>query len=99
MPKRKPPGAAANDPAKRQLASLIAQAMDSRHLCQFSAAIRMGIDQPKVSHILHQQLAGYSVQRLITLLLSLGCDVDIAVRLAPGTRRRGALRVTSTLSS
>jgi predicted XRE-type DNA-binding protein len=85
------------DPIKSQLAAMIADAMRDRHLCQYGAARRMGIDQPKVSRILHRRLDGYSTQRLINLLIALGCDVDIVVRPAPRSRKQGLLRVGTTL--
>lgn len=88
-----------NDPLKRQLATLIADAMRARGLCQFRGPSRMGIDQPKISRILHAKLDGFSVTRLLNLLLALGCDIDIEIRLAPRTRKQGVLRVTTDLSS
>ena len=55
----------------------------------------MGIDQPKVSHILRGRLRGYSTQRLIEFLNALGRDVEILVRAAPKSRKRGRLHVAA----
>ncbi|HEY5086996.1 MAG TPA: helix-turn-helix transcriptional regulator [Gemmatimonadaceae bacterium] len=99
MARRKRIEVGARDPIKRQLAAMVADAMRERHLCQYRAATRMGIDQPKVSHILHGQLDGYSMQRLIDFLIALGCDVDIVVRLAPRSQKHGLLRAGTALSS
>jgi predicted XRE-type DNA-binding protein len=52
----------------------------------------MGIDQPKVSHLLYGRLAGFSAECLMTWLTALGQDVDIVVR-RPRRRRVGRLRV------
>jgi predicted XRE-type DNA-binding protein len=84
---------------KSQLATMIGDAIRDRHLSQYVAAILMGIDQPKVSHVLRGRLRGYSTQRLIGFLTALGRDVDIVVRPRPRSRRRGRLRVGPTLSS
>ena len=54
----------------------------------------MGIDQPKVSHLLHGRLAGFSTDRLLTWLTALGQDVEIIVR-TPHRRRQGRLRVSA----
>lgn len=77
---------------KAQLASQIARIIASRTLTQGAAAAIMGIDQPKVSHLLHGRLAGFSAERLLTWLTELGQDVDITVR-TPTRRRAGRLRV------
>jgi len=83
---------------KAQLASQIARTIASRKLTQSTAAAIMGIDQPKVSHLLHGRLAGFSVDRLLTWLTELGQDVDIIVR-TPPRRRAGRLRVRLAAAS
>src|ERR1700730_2604269 len=55
-------------------------------LTQAAAAQLMGIDQPKVSAMLGGQFRGYSVERLMRFLVSLGHDVEIVVK----PRKRGA---------
>jgi predicted XRE-type DNA-binding protein len=77
---------------KAQLASQIARAIASRKLTQNAAATIMGLDQPKVSHLLHGRLAGFSTDRLLTCLTALGRDVEIIVR-TPSRRRQGRVRV------
>ena len=56
----------------------------------------LGIDQPKVSHVLHGRLAGSSTQRLLGFLTSLDQDVDIFVRPAPAAPPARALRAVMT---
>ena len=77
---------------KARLAAEIAHVITGRKLTQSAAAALMGIDQPKVSHLLHGRLAGFSTERLLTWLTSLGRDVEIIVR-TPSRRRPGQLRV------
>ena len=55
----------------------------------------MGIDQPKVSHLLHGRLAGFSTGRLLGFLRALGHDIEIVIRKPPRTRRLGRLRVVA----
>jgi predicted XRE-type DNA-binding protein len=77
---------------KARLAAEIARVITGRKLTQSAAAALMGIDQPKVSHLLHGRLAGFSTERLLTWLTALGRDVEIIVR-TPSRRRPGQLRV------
>jgi len=81
--------------AKARLALEIGRILTCRKLTQRAAARLMGIDQPKVSHLLHGRLAGFSTERLLGFLTALGRDVEIIVRKAPPSRRRGRLRVVA----
>jgi predicted XRE-type DNA-binding protein len=81
--------------AKARLALEIGRILTRRKLTQRAAARLMGIDQPKVSHLLHGRLAGFSTERLLGFLTALGRDVEIIVRKAPPSRRRGRLRVVA----
>ena len=81
--------------AKAQLAMMIDDAIRGRRLTQQAAAKLMGIDQPKVSHILRGHLGGFSTQRLIDFLTALGRDVEIVVRMPPRSRKKGRLRVAA----
>ena len=81
--------------AKAQLASLIDDVIRERALTQQDAAALMGIDQPKVSHLLRCRLSGFSTQRLIDFLNALGRDVEIVVRAAPKSRKRGRMHVAA----
>jgi predicted XRE-type DNA-binding protein len=81
--------------AKSRLAILLDAAIKERGLTQHEAGKLMGIDQPKVSHILRGRLSGYSTQRLIDFLNALGRDVEIVVRPAPKSRKRGRLHVAA----
>jgi predicted XRE-type DNA-binding protein len=85
----------AEELAKAELALMIDHAIHERGLTQQAAATLMGIDQPKVSHILHGRLGGFSTQRLMEFLTALGRDVEIVVRPAPRSRKRGRLHVAA----
>src|SRR5471032_2643364 len=85
----------AEELAKAQLAIALDAVIRERGLTQQAAATLMGIDQPKVSHILHGRLDGFSTQRLMEFLTALGRDVDIVIRPAPKSRKRGRLHVTA----
>jgi predicted XRE-type DNA-binding protein len=81
--------------AKAQLAVLIDEAIRQMNLTQQAAASLMGIDQPKVSHILRGRLGGFSTQRLMEFLTALGRDIEIVVRPAPPSRKRGRLLIAA----
>ena len=81
--------------AKAQLAYAIQKAIDERGLTQREAATLMGIDQPKVSHILRGRLADFSTERLMKFLTGLGRDVEIVVKPSPRSRKKGRLRVAA----
>ena len=81
--------------AKAELAHAISHAIKERELTQREAAALMGIDQPKVSHILRGRLADFSTERLMSFLMGLGRDLEIVVRPAPKSRKRGRLHVAA----
>ena len=80
---------------KATLAIEIGRIIKQRKLTQQAAAKLIGIDQPKVSHVLTGRLAGYSTARLMGFLTALGRDIEIVVRPAPRRRRQGRLRVVA----
>jgi predicted XRE-type DNA-binding protein len=81
--------------AKAELALAISRAIKERGLTQREAAGLMGVDQPKVSHVLRGRLADFSTERLMSFLLGLGRDLEIVVRPAPKSRKRGRLHVAA----
>lgn len=81
--------------AKAQLAHRIAEVIASRGLTQAKAAEMMGLDQPKISALLHGQLKGFSVERLFRCLNELGQEIEITIRPMRKAGRRGALRVVT----
>lgn len=85
----------AEELAKAQLAMMLDDVIRERGLTQLAAAKLMGVDQPKVSHIVHGRLGGFPTQRLMEFLTALGRDVEIVVRPAPRSRKRGRLQVAA----
>lgn len=76
---------------KASLVAKIDRIIAQRGLTQAAAAQAMGIDQPKVSAMLAGQFRGYSVERLLRFLVSLGQDVEIVVK--PSNGETAHLRV------
>ena len=84
---------------KAELAWEIDQILKKKKLTQAKAAELMGINQPKVSALLHRKLAGFSVERLIHFLTALGQDIDIVVKPKPRNRRSARVSVYGSQES
>lgn len=80
---------------KAELASRIAGIIAARKLTQAAAAALLGVDQPKISALSRGRLSGFSTDRLLKFLTSLGQDVDIVIRQRPPNRGRGRLHVVA----
>lgn len=78
---------------KAELAWEIDHIIKKRKLTQERAAKIMGINQPKVSALLHRKLSGFSVERLMHFLNQLGQDIDIVVRPKPRNRKSARVNV------
>lgn len=78
---------------KAKLACEIEHIIKKKRLTQASAAKVMGINQPKVSALIRRKLDGFSVERLIHFLNSLGQDIDIIVRQKPASRKQAIINV------
>jgi predicted XRE-type DNA-binding protein len=61
-------------------ATTVPNRIQRRRLTQSQAATILGIDQPKVSALKQGKLSGFSIERLMRLLLVLGRDIEITVR-------------------
>ena len=70
---------------KAQLVARLQQVIRSRKLTQVRAAELMSVSQPDVSRMLKGQFQQVSVERLMTCLARLGCEVDIVVK--PANKR------------
>src|SRR6266404_8953627 len=79
--------------AKAELAAKIIAEIQRRRLTQIQAAAILGIDQPKISALKQGKLSGFSIERLMRFLLSLGRDIEITVKGKPGRRSTARLRV------
>jgi predicted XRE-type DNA-binding protein len=79
--------------AKSDLALKISQIINKRELSQGQAAALLGLTQPKVSAILNGWLKGFSLEKLLLLMVALDQDIEIRVKRKPRNRERGHLRV------
>jgi predicted XRE-type DNA-binding protein len=75
-----------------RLAYVLNHVLDQRELSQAAAARLLGLTQPKVSALRRYKLAGFSVDRLMSLLPVLDQDVEIVIRKKP--RGRGVARIS-----
>ena len=69
--------------AKARIAYRICQLLEGRNLTQMEAATLLGVDQPKVSALMHGRLDGFSSDRLFRFLTALNQDVEIVIKKAP----------------
>ena len=65
---------------KAQVVSVLHRLIKARKLTQTAAAKLVGVSQPDMSHILHGQFRGWSVERLMRMLTAFEQDVEIIVR-------------------
>lgn len=71
---------------KVRLGAAICRIVERRGLTQAQVATVLGINQPKVSALLHYKLEGFSVERLLRFLTALGHDVEIVIKSRPRAR-------------
>jgi predicted XRE-type DNA-binding protein len=71
---------------KARLGANINAIIAQMDLSQAQVAALLGINQPKVSALMHYKLDGFSVERLMHFLVALDHDVEIVVRSKPRTR-------------
>jgi predicted XRE-type DNA-binding protein len=71
---------------KARLCATLNRIVERRRLTQAEVAAKLGINQPKVSALLHYKLEGFSVERLMHFLVALGHDVEILIKAKPRTR-------------
>lgn len=64
---------------KAQLAVQIRRFIEEKGWTQTEAAQAVGLDQPKVSNLLRGRLAGFSVDRLLSVLNRLGHNVEVRI--------------------
>ena len=81
--------------AKLRLAHALNHVLDQRNLTQAASAEVLGVGQPKVSALRRYKLAGFSVERLMTLLTALDQDVDIVIKRKPRSRRAARISISA----
>jgi len=80
---------------KLRLAYALNTVIAAQRLTQGAAAVRLGLNQPKVSALRNYKLDGFSVERLMTLLNALDRDVEIVIRKKPKSRPAARISVVA----
>jgi predicted XRE-type DNA-binding protein len=80
---------------KLRLVHAINDVIARRRLTQAAAAVKLRVNQPKVSALARYKLDGFSVERLMTFLTALDQDVEIAIRKKPRSRAAGRISVVA----
>lgn len=83
--------------AKADLVSAISRIVDDRGLTQSEVSQLISVDQPTVSKLLRGRTSGFSLERLIAILSSLGQDVEISVRPAHHSKGQVSVAVAKLL--
>jgi predicted XRE-type DNA-binding protein len=71
---------------KARLGAAINLNVERQQFTQAEIATALGINQPKVSALLHYKLEDFSVEHLMHFLVALGQDVEIVVKPKPSSR-------------
>jgi predicted XRE-type DNA-binding protein len=72
--------------AKARLCAALNLIVERKRLTQAEVAAALGVNQPKISALLHYKLEGFSVERLMHFLVALGQDVEIQIKPKPRSR-------------
>ena len=80
---------------KAELAHQISERIAARQLTQSQAAELLGIDQPKVSALIRGKLTGFSIERLLRFLNTLGISVEIRVAISSQSNDQAFTRVVA----
>jgi len=79
---------------KAQLLVQICRFIKEKGWTQMEAAEAIGLDQPKVSHLLRGRLSGFSVDRLLSILNRLGHSVEVRISAEEYEREKAQMLVT-----
>lgn len=81
--------------AKARLVREIRTIINNRKLTQTQAGKLIGLPQPDLSQLLRGRTRGYTVDRLLRLIMALGRDIEIRITKRPKSRRESRLAVTA----
>jgi len=70
---------------------VLAKLINTSGMTQQEVADILGIDQPKISRILHGNFRGLSMEKVMSYILALGNDIDITVSEKDGAEPVGHL--------
>jgi predicted XRE-type DNA-binding protein len=80
---------------RAQLVVQLGKVIRKKSLSQTEIAKILGVDQSKVSKLVRGRISGFTSDRLLRFLVSLGCDVKIEVKQKSRGRKRGRLVVAA----
>jgi predicted XRE-type DNA-binding protein len=80
---------------KLRLAHAINSVIARKRLTQASAAVKLRVNQPKVSALANYKLDGFSVERLMTFLTALDQDVEIVIKKKARSRAAGRISIVA----
>lgn len=81
--------------AKAHLLRVLRRLIQDNGWTQAEAAKVLGLDQPKISAIMHGRTAGFSIDRLLQLLVEANYDVNITIAPASASAKRAEIRVNA----
>jgi predicted XRE-type DNA-binding protein len=84
---------AAERQVKLRLAYCVTQSLDGRKLSDVAAADVLGVSRVGIRALRNYRLRAFSIERLMTLVMAVGHDIEIVVRHAPRTRKAGRIHV------
>jgi predicted XRE-type DNA-binding protein len=84
---------AAERQAKLRLAFALNRVLEERKFSQADAARVLELTQPKISALRRYKLAGFSLERLMNLLIAIDHDIEILIRPKPRSRKAARIRV------
>jgi predicted XRE-type DNA-binding protein len=79
---------------KAAIANRIEDLIEDAGHTQAQAALRMGISQPDVSNIVRGRLKGYTLDRLIECLLSMGQEIEVRMPRNRVTTGRAGIKIS-----
>ncbi len=79
--------------AKAKLAHRICTLIEEQGLTQAEAAEILGVNQPKVSALMHGKLEGFSTDRLFRFLNAFHQDIEITITPHPHPHQQAGIRV------
>ena len=83
---------------KAEVVMVLQRLIKARDLTQTAAAGLLGVSQPDLSHVLRGRFRGWSLERLMRMLVVFDQDIEIAVRPHARTGQAGRITVTAQRS-
>jgi len=78
-----------------RLALAVNRVIARRKLTQAASAVKLGVNQPKISALAHYKLDGFSVGRLMIFLTALDQDVETIIKNKPRSQAAGRIAVVA----